>query len=149
MYHIKRLNPRHVEMVINLGVQLYDFQCTEEDDFWKKKELIEWFKSEQDICLGFFHKLKLVGYCLSHINLRINKVSIENIYVKKRYQKQGLGQKLLQTIIDSYIAKYKTKSHLLRFVALTQETNIQSISLFKKCNFLVGKNMIWLQHDFR
>lgn len=145
MIEIIRLSTDNVSDLIQLGIKQDEFQCIEEIDFWSEKELYDWLSSSKDFSIGLFEEQSMIGYCLSHYNPSLNKISLENIYIIKSYRNQGLAKKLLQEIINLYKQAYPNQASLLRFVALAQSDNLESINLARSCGFSIGETMVWMQ----
>lgn len=143
MVYYRELTVSDIDEILSLGIKHEEFQCIE-NDFWQKEELFEWISSTNDYCFGAFDEQGLIGYCLSHVNIKINKVQIENIYVAKPYRKKGIAKALLNKVLNKYV-KNGTKT---RFVILTQFNNNECILLSQSVGFSTGEKMLWLQKNY-
>lgn len=81
---------------------------------------------------GLFIKDKpfdvLVGYCFT--DLVAGELSIENICISNEFQNQGLGNKLLQAVIDDSI-----KRPVVELFLEVRSSNLPAISLYQKLGF--------------
>lgn len=143
----RALRKEDVEAVIGLGIRQAEFRCTEDDDFWTNEELENWFLDQNHVCLGLFQNQILTGYCLSHLNQLINKVSLENIFIRPNLRRRGYGGELLLSTMNEYKNKFPGIAPRFRFVGLTQENNSAILGLLRKLDFSVGEKMIWAQRS--
>nr|WP_294991475.1 GNAT family N-acetyltransferase [uncultured Sediminibacterium sp.] len=136
-----------IDALLALGIDQIEFSCGDRSNFWQKDELERWLNSSTNFCTGIFFGSKLIGYCLTHINIEISKVMLENIYVAPEHRRKGVASMLLSNTMKQYQSRWPDSFSRLRFVALSLEQNIESIKLFGKCGFKIGKTMVWLQKD--
>ena len=138
---IKRLEINHIPLISD-NLRNYYFDCAELDDFWNEQELAAWISTNEDYCIGAFADNQLVGFCLTHYHMAVNKVHLENIYVCEKYRKQGVAKRLLFDIIAHYRELSKNK---IRFVGLVDESNEAALSILENANFVKGHPMNWMQ----
>lgn len=141
---IKRLCNEDIPLIINY-LKDERFDCCEFNDFWSIEELQKWIAKSDDICVGCFVDGKLVGFCLSHFSMSINKVYLENIFVDSSYRGRGLASVMVDKLMKMYCEANKGK--VLRFVALVEISNAPAISTLEKEGFNVGDRMLWIQKN--
>lgn len=101
---------------------------TEFDEFWNVKIFLSELENENSIYFVAKIKNEIVGFA-GVWNDTFN-LHITNIVTKKNYRKQGIGSKLLETLIA--LAKEKQTNSLTLEV---KQTNTQAICLYEKYNF--------------
>lgn len=141
---IRKLCPNDIPLIINY-LKDKRFDCCEFNDFWSAEELKLWFSETCDICIGYFIKGKLVGFCLSHFSMSINKVYLENIFVDPDYRGRGIGAHMVSKLLEMYRTEKRGK--VIRFVALVEISNTPAIFTLKKEGFNVGDRMLWIQKN--
>lgn len=76
--------------------------------------------AELDEIIGFF-----CGYKV------LDEFSINNVGIRKKYQKQGWATKLINSVIEE-----QTKLGIKSFFLEVRESNLAAINLYKKCGFV-------------
>ena len=140
---IRRLKEPNIQDII-LYLHNYFFDCGTLNDAWSDEEISSWIRNENDYCSGAFYENEIIGFCLTHYHKQANKVHLENIYVSERYRMRGVANKLLSDAVRHYMRRAPSQ---LRFVALIDCTNIPSINLLNKCQFMKGHSMYWMQRN--
>lgn len=141
---IKHLTISDIETI---GKYIKDerFDCCEFYDFWTLEELSTWISDSQDITMGYYVDGQLVGFCLTHCNLNISKIYLENIFVSTTYRGKGISKLLLKSVMDEYKKMYPGTT--FRYVALVETNNIVAIASLKNTGFNVGDTMFWVQKN--
>lgn len=112
-------------MLIKFGNILQD----EFDDFWNTNMLKEELKSEDRKFINIKSEDgEILGF--AGILKNVDFVEIMNIVVKKKYRKQGIGEKLLQELINISIKENYEKIELE-----VNSKNEPAVNLYKKFGF--------------
>lgn len=109
-------------------LEIADILQTEFDEFWNVNIFLTELKNENSTYFAAKIKDEIVGF--AGIWNDTFDFHITNIVTKKNYRKQGIGSKLLETLIA--FAKEKQTNSLTLEV---KETNTQAICLYEKYNF--------------
>lgn len=141
---IKKLTTSDINLIIDY-LKDDSFDCCEFNDFWSEQELHQWFDNPDHICIGYYNNKELIGFCLSHLALEINKVYLENIFVSPAYRHQGIATKMLGYVLQKYRIKCKGKT--IRFVAMVDVNNSFAKSTLNRCGFNIGDTMNWVQKN--
>ncbi len=136
---IKKLTPNSINMIVNLFLEDND-NTTGIDDSWSESEILSFLNDDSNVCLGAYYKDILIGFVLSYFGRGINKIYVENIYVKNKYRRKGIAKQLIANMQELYSEKGN-----FRYVALIYTNNIASIKLFSSAGYLEGRKMIWFQ----
>jgi ribosomal protein S18 acetylase RimI-like enzyme len=109
----------------NEPISEYDFQAMKNDGFW---------------CL--VSEGALAGYC--HLRIKGHSVHIRRIAVHPDYRSQGLGSRLMETMLDHSLANRANSVTLS-----VQQDNPQAISLYKKYGFSIVDERAQFEVDLR
>lgn len=134
-YHAVYETKKHYEVqLLENGFQL----VLKETDEAGKKEFSDTLFSdwlEEPIAFGLFQEDKMMGFVEGSPEAWHNVFRISNIFVYEEYRKQGLGEKLLNYIVD-YV---KRKNSYRGIILETQTSNYAAISLYKKMGFHLSR----------
>lgn len=109
-------------------LSIADILQTEFDEFWNVNILLAELKNENSAYFVAKIEHEIVGF--AGVWNDTFDFHITNIVTKKNYRTQGIGSKLLETLIA--FAKDKQTNSLTLEV---KETNTQAICLYEKYNF--------------
>lgn len=136
---IRDMSPEDANTVYRLGVNTEEYEVAESEEiFWSIEQLKKWSKKEDDVNLVAQSDGEIVGYILSHIHNPTGKVEIENLYVDPNWRRNGIGKKLMDSLIDSY-------DNAEFFVGLVLKTNDSMHKFMNRCDFDRGEDVIWWQ----
>lgn len=123
-----------MEKIIIEKMNLKDFEQIKEnlqkdfDDFWNANILESELKNDNSLYFVAKKEEKILGFI--GIIKNIDFIEISNIVVKKDFRNKGIGNKLLQKIIE--VAKQMKKNEIYLEV---NEKNDNAIFLYEKNNF--------------
>lgn len=144
LFEIKRLELKHVPKIIRISQFVSEFVTTPDEDHWSAAELREWLSNPHDYCGGVFSDNDLIGYCLSHFHREVNKVHIENIFVRTDSRRLGLGTLLITALVEFYEVNATNK---LRIAGLVQSDNQSAQQFFERLGFKRGYPFMWFEKD--
>lgn len=141
---IRSANKKDSSRIYEMGTETREFEVSDDEDiFWNKSTLEQWFSNSKDVCLVAEKDNQIVGFILSHIHIPTGKVEIENIFVGEAYRGQGVASELFQNLLDDY------ESQDAEFaVAITLEDNTKIHEFNRKMGFQRGSNVIWWDYEF-
>lgn len=115
---------------------------------WEPYEVTGLYTTDPELCIVAEYKNKVIGFALGSI---IEKPKSSWTYgyliwigINKRYQKYKVGKKLYQEM------ERRTKKLGARMMIIdTEGSNIGAINFFKKMNFKMGSEHIWMIKNLR
>jgi len=133
------MNPEDVIAVQGLAYKEERFQVSGQACFWDKEQLDNWSKSEGDVCLVAEHNGEIIGFVLSQYHQPTGKATIENLFVRSGYRKQGIGRELFiecSLTLKSNGATYQC--------GMVEPGNESMLSIIKRARFDEGKTFVWV-----
>lgn len=121
MVEIKNMTLENLE-------NIKDVLNSEFDDFWNYNILKEELNSQNSCYIVAFLNNEIVGF--AGIKFIVNEADIMNIVTKKTFRNQGIGNLLLENLIQ--LAK---SLHLKSITLEVNEENAPAIHLYKKFGF--------------
>ncbi|RDB07334.1 aminoglycoside 6'-N-acetyltransferase [Runella aurantiaca] len=138
--HIEALSTHNCQALTELALKLWP-ECVFEEEYEQFAELIE---SENDICYVAREQEEYIGFV--HVSIRHEYVEgaddlpvayVEGIYVKPKYQKQGVAKQLMA--ISETWAKQKG---LTQMASDTPVENSTSIEFHQKIGFTEAERIV-------
>ncbi len=126
MFEIKELKKeKYIDVIYKLETKIFT-------DPWTKKMIKGEFNNKLAVVLGIINKKtkELVGY--SFLLNVYDEIHINNIAVKNSYRKKGLGQKLLD-----YIINYGKENYFSRITLEVRDSNKIALDLYYKNGFIL------------
>ena len=113
---------------VNFGSS-YEDEILFEDNIWKNR-----LTNEDVVTFGAYINTDIVGSLALVLNKRLktkHNAEIHGMYVSEFQQRQGIGYKLINTLID-YVKEFKD----IELLTLSVESkNYNAIKLYEKCGF--------------
>ncbi|MCJ7429365.1 MAG: GNAT family N-acetyltransferase [Candidatus Nanohaloarchaeota archaeon QJJ-5] len=132
-----------VETVHRLGVDAEPFHTSEQEaehsPFRPKDCLHDWVDSD-DILLVDEHDDELRGFVLTSRHEPTGQLTINNIYVKEQYRREGIASALLEECL------HQADAHGVRYVvAHTKPDNEPTQALLDTHGFRRGEAFLWME----
>jgi len=149
IYQIRKATLKDVEQIYNLGARAQEFFVGETSGgFWSKRQLSNWVKSKDDICLVVVIKNQVAGFILSAYHKPTNKVTIENVFVIEKFRKKGIGKKMITDLLNLAV-NHHVKQGAVYIMTLTRKRDRAYINLMKKLGFVIGyRDWVWIEKEF-
>lgn len=106
---------------------------------WSKEKIKSWIRSS-DVLLVAETKGKIIGFIFTQFNKPTKKATIENLIVRRKYRKRGIGTALLKQCLKEL--KKKGANYIC---ALVRIDNKSTIKFLMKRKFHRGYNFTWLE----
>lgn len=138
---IRRAQPKDVNNIFNIGSKLegsLKASRIQGEHFHEKAEFLEYIKKpKKNILLVAETDNKIVGFVCAEI---IDKewCVLDNIAVDKKYQRRGIGTRLLDEL---YSILRKKKNYYVQLLA--EKRHKQAQKFWKSKGFKEGKTFIW------
>jgi aminoglycoside 6'-N-acetyltransferase I len=138
--HIEALSTHNCQALTELALELWP-ECVFEEEYEQFAELIE---AENDICYVAREQEEYIGFV--HVSIRHEYVEgaddlpvayVEGIYVKPKYQKQGVAKQLMA--VSEAWAKQKG---LTQMASDTAVGNSASIEFHQKIGFTEAERIV-------
>lgn len=131
---IRKAQKSDIDQILKLNYENSFATSPTEDIFWPKEILEKVVFSDDAIIFVSVENREITGFVIAGIVKSMEKLHCENIFVRSEFRKQGIGEKLMQKLLDE--AK---KLNLRYIVALTNKAN----SFFKRIGFEEGSEFTW------
>lgn len=131
-----KINKKDISEICLMGNSVKEFEV--DDDvvsFWPEHVLEKIVKSKNAICLKCVENDDILGFIIVAYLKDFSKATIENIFVKEEYRKQGIGRKLVLEVIN--ILKKKNCAYLDAFTK-------EKIEEFLFWGFSKGNDFSWM-----
>lgn len=119
---------------------VYSIECEVfQHDSWSKSMFFSELSNKHKYYVALCGK-ELVGYCGLHIH--DSTADLQTLTVKSDYRKRGIGQILLNTLLEVC-----AKAQVINLYLEVREDNDAAISLYKKNNFIIFDKRIKYYND--
>lgn len=139
MIKIRQMKTEDIEAVYNYGTSESRFCFYEDKRFWTEEQLRSWIQDGNDVLLVAEKGSKVIGYFMSCLHKPTKKATIENLYVDKKYRREGIATSLLKKGLE----QLKNRG-VEDIVALIEEDNVSIKELLKNYGFNKGPEFIWM-----
>lgn len=140
MIEIREANHHDVLTIYDLGADVTEFHTSDQaPNFWPKKVLQNCISKEDVYFFVSASATEIVGFVIANCNKSLNKVLIENIFVKPEFRGQGIGTDLAKKVVEA------AKVDRYQFISvLTPPSDIAAIKAYEKAGFTKGETFLWL-----
>ena len=141
--NIRAAKPVDVKILHNLGENVSEFATGNTTvTFWPESILKVAVHDDAVIMLVAEVDGGIDGFIIASCNKALSKVLIENIYVRPIKRGQGIGIKLVKSVV----AEIKKRGY--EYVAvLTPPDDIPAIKTYQKAGFVSGETFLWLDYS--
>lgn len=136
---IRKIKAQDIDALIKLGTKVKEFRVSRLGNFWSKKQLLAWSKSNNDLMLVALKNQAIVGYALFSVHLPTKKATFENLWVNPNYRGQNIASLLVK-----HSQKKLKEININYLVAIVSADNKAIKNFLKLHRFSIGKKVIWV-----
>lgn len=134
------MTTQDLPFIIDAGSQESNFSTTPTSaGFWTTEQLTNSINSQDDVLLVAEADGEIVGFCISLLHRPTGKATFENLWVHPNYRKEGVGQQLIERMIENL-----KDNGCVYICGLTKEDNEPMLNLFEKVGFEKGYTFRWI-----
>ena len=138
---IERMKSEYLDNVIDLGLSTPELRTgTNASQFYSKKTLTNWIKSEKGILLTAMMEDNFAGFSITAYNPDSRDGYIHFIAIKEKYRRMGIASKLLTYTLDEL-----EKLGCNHVYSLVNMNNENTKKFFKNHNFEIGETFSYVQ----
>ncbi|HEU4914708.1 MAG TPA: GNAT family N-acetyltransferase [Candidatus Saccharimonadales bacterium] len=132
-----------VDAIHVLGENVSEFSVNDETvTFWPKELLAHAVESDDVLLLVVEENTVIVGFLIVNYNHGLKKALIENIYVHPDMRGQGIGDQLLQKMLE--LLPDMGCEYVATLVPLDAKS---AVSLYERSGFNRGESFLWLDRS--
>lgn len=137
--NIRRATTQDVDAIHALGQSVAEFSVNEGTiTFWPKELLTQAVRSD-DVLIFVAEDTELVGFIIVNLNRGLKKAIIENVYVHPDQRGRGIGDKLLDSVVELL------PSLGCEYIATLIPTEAKgAFELYVRNGFSTGETFLWL-----
>jgi ribosomal protein S18 acetylase RimI-like enzyme len=140
MTNIRKASLNDVDELHRLGQDVSEFSVNEETvNFWPKATLAHAVQSDDVITLAAEGEGRMVGFIIATYVEGLKKSTIENVFVAPESRGQGVGDALLNGLLDTLAERG------CKYVATLIPPDADGASkLYEHAGFAKGETFVWL-----